>query len=309
MAGEDEDRSTRTPDDDELASKLARLTEEQQARYQREVQNTIDRNVEASEEYRLKLADTLLKDMPDREKTLEIRDLNSRQDQIAYIRDHERDRHDRPTPPNAPDREPPNHERNVPDPSSTAPPNRENSLEGKQPSGPSRDYSELQRTHRQVADLLKQGERPPATVMAPEQSAKPETAMLSKESLVIMLEHFPEIRREAGLPTTQSEINERAALAHMQDSDRQKLEHAHGPQPNMQQHRERDLLNHQHLAEQVGVQAKWIARHLKAQNSADAGKYNADSRRALHTAHFIYERRQHPGAAKNRSQETVHYME
>src|SRR5208282_1536373 len=113
MAGEDEDRSTRTPDDDELASKLARLTEEQQARYQREVQNTIDRNVEASEEYRLKLADTLLKDMPDRARNLEIRDLNSRQDQIAYMRDHGRERHDRPTPANAP-----NPERDVPDPSS-----------------------------------------------------------------------------------------------------------------------------------------------------------------------------------------------
>ena len=68
MADEDEDHAPNTPDDDELASKLARLTEEQQARYQREVQNTIDRNVEASEEYRLKLADTLLKEMPDREK-------------------------------------------------------------------------------------------------------------------------------------------------------------------------------------------------------------------------------------------------
>ncbi len=312
MADEDEDRSNRTPDDDELASKLARLTEEQQARYQREVQNTIDRNVEASEEYRLKLADTLLKDMPDREKNLEIRDLNSRQDQLAYWRDHERDRADRPMPATAPDREPPNHEPNVPNPSSTAQPNRENSLEGKQPRSPSHDYSELQRTHQQAADLLKQAERPPAATMAPEQSAKHETAMLSKESLAIMLEHFPEIRREAGLPTTQSEINERAALTHMQDSNRQKLEQAHAQAPSPQpdkQHAERNLLDHQHLAEQVGVQAKWIAEHLKAQSPAEAGKYKADSRRALQTAHFIYEQRQHSGAAKDRSQETARDIE
>ena len=93
--------------------------------------------------------------------------------------------------------------------------------------------------------------------------------MLSKERLVIMLEHFPEMRREANLPTTQSEMNERAALAHMQDADRTKLEQAHGSQPDRQQQDERNLLDHQHLAERQGVQAKWIALHLKAQNSPD----------------------------------------
>ncbi len=136
---------------------------------------------------------------------------------------------------------------------------------------------------------------------------KPETAMLSKESLAIMLEHFPEIRREAGIPTTQSEIDERAALARMQDSDRQKLEQAHAQTPSPQadkQHAERDLLDHQHLAEQVGVQAKWIAQHLNSRSPAEAGKYKAGSRRALHTAHFIYEQRQHSGAAKDRSRKT-----
>src|SRR5271157_3459614 len=123
MADEDEDRSPSTPDDDELASKLARLSEEQQARYQREVHNTVERNVEVSQEYRLKLADTLLKDLPARAKNLEIRDLNNRQAETKL-----------------PVQEPANPEPTVPNPASKAQPNPENSLEGKQPSGPSRDY-------------------------------------------------------------------------------------------------------------------------------------------------------------------------
>ena len=100
--------------------------------------------------------------------------------------------------------------------------------------------------------------------------------MLSKDQLITMIEHFPEIRREANILTTRSEINERAALAHMQDADRIKLEQAHGPQPDRQQQDERNLLDHQHLAEQAGVQAKWIALHLKAQNSPDAAQYGQD---------------------------------
>ena len=62
MAGGDEDNSPDDArDDDELANKLARLTEEQRTRYQTEVQNNIDRNAEASRDYRLSLASTLLK--------------------------------------------------------------------------------------------------------------------------------------------------------------------------------------------------------------------------------------------------------
>ncbi len=84
MTGGDEDNSPDDArDDDELASKLARLTEEQRTRYQTEVQNNIDRNAEASRDYRLSLASTLLKGFPAREESLEISELNRRQDQAA----------------------------------------------------------------------------------------------------------------------------------------------------------------------------------------------------------------------------------
>ncbi len=312
MAGGDEDNSPNDAhDEDELASKLTRLNEEQHALYRNQVENSLEQNGNVSREYQHRLAGCLLKNLPPPELSRELGELNRQEFQYTYWRDQPAaDKHAIQAAP--PVQEPASLERadakQIPAPQ----PALDNSLEGKLPNGPPRDYSELQRTHEQVAAQSKQAERPPENRKASPHSAQPETATLSKESLVVMLEHFPEIRREASLPTTQSEIDERAALAHMQDADRQKLEQAHAQAPSPQpdkQHAERDLLDHQHLAEQVGVQAKWIAQHLNAQDPAEAGKYNADSRRALRTAHNIYEQRQHPGAARNRSQETARGIE
>ena len=306
MTGGDEDNSPDDArDDDELASKLARLTEEQRTRYQTEVQNNIDRNAEASRDYRLSLANMLLKNFPAREESLEISELNRRQDQAAYQRDHPRAEPNRPGTTLPPIQEPPRLDRDSAPSPALSQPQPANSLDNKTPNAPPRDYSELQRTHEQVAEQLKQSGRQAANAEAPGQSAEPATAMLSKERLVIMLEHFPEMRREANLPTTQSEINERAALAHMQDADRTKLDQAHGPQPDRQQQDERNLLDHQHLAEQAGVQGKWIALHLKAQNSPDAAQYGDDARRAFQTARLTHEQRQNLRAGSDRAQDAV----
>ncbi len=301
MAGGDEDNSPNDAhDDDELANKLARLTEEQHALYRNQVDNSLEQNGNVSRRYQHKLADSLLKDLPPSELSRELGELNRQEFQYTYWRDQPAAaKHTIQTAP--PVQEPATPERagaeQIPPPR----PALNNPLEGKLPSGPPRDYSKLQLAHEEVAAQLKQANAQP--------SAEPATAMLSKDQLITMLEHFPEIRREANLPTTQSEIHERAALSHVQDADRIKLEQAHGAQPDLQQQHERNLLDHQHLAEQVGVQAKWIAQHLKAQDPAEAGKYNADSRRALRTSHNIYEQRQHPGAARNRTQETARGIE
>jgi len=310
MTGGDEDNSPDDAhDDDELASKLARLTEEQRTRYQTEVQNNIDRNAEASRNYRLRLASTLLKNFPAREESLEISELNRRQDQAAYQRDHPRAEPNRPGTILPPIQEPPRLDRDSAPSPALSQPQPANSLDNKTPNAPPRDYSELQRTHEQVAGHLKQSGRQAVSAEAPGQSVEPATAMLSKERLVIMLEHFPEMRREANLPTTQSEINERAALAHMQDIDRTKLEQTHGPQPDRQQQDERNLLDHQHLAEQAGVQGKWIALHLKAQNSPDAAQYGRDSRSAFQTARLTHEQRQNLRAGSGRDQDPAHGAE
>ncbi len=305
MAGGDEDNSPDDAhDDDELANKLARLTAEQHALYRNQVDSNFDLNGKVSRQYQHKLASSLLKNLTPGQLSIELKEHNRQEYQYHYWRDQSAaGKHAIQAAP--PVQEPASPERagagQIPAPQ----PALDNPLEGKHPSGPSRDYSELQRTHEQVAAQLKQAGVQPAGAQPPVPSAEPATAMLSKDQLITMLEHFPEIRREASLPTTQSEIDERAALAHMQDADRIKLEQAHGPQPDKHQQDERNLLDHQHLAEQAGVQGKWIARHLKAQDPAEAGKYNAGSRSALRTAHHIYEQRQHPGAASNRAQDAV----
>ncbi len=287
MADDEEDRPHGPADDEELTNQLARLNEEQQARYQTQVQNAIDRNVEASRQYRLKLAGILLKDMPDPAKNLEIRDLNRLQDQIAYRRDHERDEKDRAKQTTSPAQEPPVSERKDA-PSPVASSGLDNPLQGKNPHAQPRDYSELQRTHDQIAQQSKQAGYQPAAPKPHEQVAASAIDVLSKETLALMIEHFPEIRREANLLTTRGEIKERDELTRKQEADRIKLEQAHGAQPTPWQHEERNLLDHQHLAEQAGVQAKWIARHLEAQGSPDAARYKNDTFRAFETARHLY---------------------
>ena len=139
MTGGDEDNSPDDArDDDELASKLARLTEEQRTRYQTEVQNNIDRNAEADRDYRLSLASTLLKNFPAREEGLEIGQLNRRQDQAAYQRDHPRAEPNRPGSSPPPIQEPPRLDRDsAPSPASSQP-QPANSLDNKTPHGPPR---------------------------------------------------------------------------------------------------------------------------------------------------------------------------
>ncbi len=305
MAGGDEDNSPDDAhDDDELANKLARLTAEQHALYRNQVDNNFDLNGKVSRQYQHKLASSLLKNLTPGQLSIELKEHNRQEYQYHYWRDQPAaDKHAIQAAP--PVQEPATPERAGAEQIPAPQPAPGNPLEGKLPSGPPRDYSELQRTHEQVAAQLKQAGVQPAGAQPPVPSAEPATAMLSKDQLITMLEHFPEMRREANLPTMQSEINERAALAHMQDADRTKLEQAHGPQPDRQQQDERNLLDHQHLSEQAGVQGKWIALHLKAQNSPDAAQYGHDSRLAFQTARLTQEQRQNLRAGSDRVQDVV----
>lgn len=307
MADEDEGGSSGAQNDDELAKKLERLTEDQQARYDAHVHNTLDRNGEASRDYRLELANTLLKNLPDNWEARDIGELDRRQDQIAY----QRDQQTRPTQTKSPVQEAQAPERDAAQPSNTPQPKRDNTLEGKTPSGPPRDYSGLERTHEEVGQQSKQNDAQRVRRDRIQQPHEAQTAILSKESLVVMLEHFPEIRREANLGTSQSEIRERANLAGGQDAERLKFDQTHGDETNRtpQQHKERDLLDYQHLAEQVGTQAKWIARQLEAHRSPDAKTYKDDAFRAMYTARVVQNTRQNKHAGIDRSQQTGRVIE
>lgn len=291
MAGEDEDGPSGAENDGELAKKLGRLTEEQRERYDRQVQNP-DRTV--SRDYRLRLATTLLKNLPAHEEGREIGELNRQQAQIAW-----REEHDRRTQTKSPGQE--TRTQDAAPPSSTPQPKPANTLDGKTPNAPPRDYSVLERSHEEAGLHLRQAQ----TGGSDPVQRDAQTAVLSKEQLVTMIEHFPDIRREADLKTSPSEIRERADLARSQDAERMKFDQTHGDAANrtQQQHKERDLLDYQHLAQQAGVQSKWIARQLEARGSPDAAAYKTDAFSAMHTARAIQNQRQNQHAGASRSRE------
>ncbi len=303
MADADDDNSPDdTHDDDELASKLARLTEEQRTRYQTHVHNAIEQNAEVSEQYRLKLAGTLLKGLPTLQESWDISELNRRERDEAYLRDQRHDQ-ERAKLTASPGHEPAEPARDAAHPAAAAQPKLDNPMEGVRPNASPRDYSELQRTHERLAEHMKQAGAGRITPEPPGQAAELAAAIFSKEQLLLIIEHFPDIRREANLLTGQPEIRERDELARAQNTDRWELEKTLGSEPDPQELEKLDLLERQHLAEQVGVQAKWIAQQLKAQHAPDADQYSRDSRRAFQTARVIHEQRQKLGASIERAQD------
>jgi hypothetical protein len=292
MAGPDDNNPPNdTHNDDHLAEKLSRLSADQLALYRNHVEINHELNGRVSRVYELKLADALLKNLPANQLSHEVKELNRQESQYTYWRAQ-------------PDRAKPAKEapgsgrtsivsdQNAPRHMQQVELDRADPLKGKVPHAPLHDYSTLQATHEQLATSRKTDQLQPAAVKTHDPTSTPAAPLMSKDALSLMLEHFPEIRREANLPVTRAEIDERANLSRAQDADRQKLDQEHGTQPNQRQHTERNLLDHQHLAEQVGVQAKYIARQLKANGSPEAAHYDADARRAFHTARGIHEQRQ-----------------
>jgi hypothetical protein len=301
MADPDDNNSSNVTDtNDQLAEKLSRLSADQQALYRNQVDLNHERNGRVSRDYQLKLADSLLKNLTNNELGREIHELNRQEDQYTYWRNQTNTEKSAKEATQAIQMLTAA-EQSGPHQIQATKADRPNTLDGKKPSSQSHDYSALQHTHDQIAQQLSLAPRQTAPSKTAEQTADPAAAIQSKQHFALMIEHFPDIRREANLPTTQGEIRERADLDRAQDADRDKLDQAHGAQPNRRELQERDLLDHQHLAEQVGVQAKWIANHLKSRGSPDAEQYSKDSRQAFDTARQIHAQRQKLGAEIDRS--------
>jgi hypothetical protein len=291
--GDEEHSPDGTRDDDELAGKLARLNEDQKTRYDVRLQNFIDRNDEAGRDYRLKLAGALLKQLQAGEEAREIGELDRREQQRLWARDQTRDGQSRSKQALPPAQEAQD-KADGPKPSAAPQAKPGDELEGRIPEAPPRDYSALQRLHEGTPP--KAGERPSVTPGPGKSSPETAAPLLSRESLAIMIEHFPDIRREANLLIGPSEIRERAELARRQNAEQVKLDRTGATQFGPLRHEERDLLDHQHLAEQAGLQAKWIAKQLRAKGSPDADDYDAEARAAMRTGRVVQEQRQRPGA-------------
>ena len=149
---------------------------------------------------------------------------------------------------------------------------------------PKQDYGELHRTHEQVAAQLKQNP-------------------LSKEQLQEMEQRYADVRTAGKLEPTRTEIGERAKMIAMQGQLTKQLESDHGQDPDApQQKQERALLDHQHLAEKVGFEARWIAQHLRKQGTPEES-YESEARSIHQTARQVHEQRQNLGASVDRGQE------
>lgn len=122
---------------------------------------------------------------------------------------------------------------------------------------------------------------------APEQASKAtahsqpaaEPHLVPADNLQKMLKEYETIRETNTLRPVQLENNHRATLADRQAAERQELQERHEAQPHPRQPELRRLLNHQHLAERVSLEA-----HLLGQGLRDNDPELAQ--RLSHEAHY-----------------------
>jgi hypothetical protein len=272
--------------EDLLAKRLALLSDEQRQNYQTHVNNAIEAHgCEASVEFKLGIAGTYLQELIPREEAIQIRN---------YIRDeHDRAYSDRHRPNrerirakldgrdpavsnrHAPDQAAQNqHTQNQPSPERAADP-----MQGMRPSVAQRDYTELKKTHEQVAQRLA------AEVESP-------TASLSKEQLEDMSKRFADIREAQKLGRSPAELREIAELARMHTKARENMDRVHGPEPSPQQNQQRELLDRQYLAQRVGVEGRWLGQDLRRKLLPGAERCEQEARRAHHAGRQFHQQRQ-----------------
>jgi hypothetical protein len=273
-----------------LTKRLALLSNEQRQQYQNHVNNATEAHAcEVSLEFRLGLTKTYLQGLPPRVEAIQISD---------YIKDESArvDRHndrvrqeiiraklagidpaarDHPTHDQSAAKRPAQNQPAHDQPS----PERVDPMQGMRPRVAQRDYSELKKTHEQVAQRLA------AEVESP-------TASLSKEQLEDMSKRFAEVREAHKLERSRAELREIADLSRMQTKARENLDNVHGPEPDPQQKQQRELLDHQHLAERVGVEGRWLGQDLRRKKLPGAERCEHESRHAHHAGREFHEQRQ-----------------
>ena len=265
---------------EEIAKKYARLNDEQRQEFHKSVNRVIEKNGEVSDQHRLAVANTLLQPLRGIEQQRQIKEAERREEQRAFWNDLRRQHEPQGAIKQAQPRLSP--VRQGGDQATPDPAKHDSLMAGVRPSGAHRNYAELKKTHQQVASALKQDDGPAAA----------QQYELSKEHLQGMLDHYEALRRTGNISPTPEEMRERDDVFRLQQTSCVELEQKHGPHPNAHQQEERKLMDHQHLAEQVGVEARWMAQHLRKQQAPGAETYESDARRAFHTARITHERRQ-----------------
>jgi hypothetical protein len=282
---------------EEVAKKYARLNDEQRQDFHKSVNRVIEKNGEVSDQHRLAVANTLLQPLRGIDQRRQIKEAERREEQRAFWNDlrceHEPQGAIKQAQPQA------GPVRQGGDQATPGPAKHDSLMAGVRPSGAHRNYAELKKTHQQVASALKQDDGPAAA----------QQYELSKEHLQGMLDHYEALRRTGNISPTPEEMRERDDVSRLQQTSCVELEQKHGPHPNAHQQEERKLMDHQHLAEQVGVEARWMAQHLRKQQAPGAETCESDARRAFHTARITHERRQNLGRGPDRAQETTRIVQ
>ena len=265
---------------EELAKKLAQLSDEKRQKYEVHVHNAIDAHGTASHDYRLGLAKTFLQGLPPSEEGRQISDYNDRERKRAYADAQRLERaqtgRDQAAPEPTSGRQP--------EPAAPA----LDPMQGVRANGPQRDYGKLQKTQDEAAQRS--------------QSPDAATAVLSRQQLQEMSERYAEVRKAGNLQPTPPELRERNDLAKRHSLIAEKMDRAHGT-PDAQLTQQRALLDHQHLAERVGVEARLIGQRLRNQSVPGADIYEREGRSALHTARVLHQQRQNLVSGIDRAQQ------
>jgi hypothetical protein len=273
-----------------LTKRLALLSDEQRQHYQNKVDFATEAHAcEASLEFRLGLTKTYLQGLPPRAEAMQISDY-IKDESKRVDRDNDRARQeiiraklagidpavrDHPAQ-NQPDQKrPAENQPNYDQPS----PEHADPMQGMRPSVAERDYTELKKTHEQVAQRLSAEAHSPTTP-------------LTKEQLKDISKRFAEVREAHDLQRSSAELSELKDLAQVQKQSREKLYRAPGPEPDPQQKQERELLGRQHLAERVGVEGRWLGQDLRRKKLPGAERCEQEARHAHYAGRQFHQQRQ-----------------
>ncbi len=269
-----------------LAKKLASLSEEKRWNYEGRADAAIQSNGSASFQYRSDLVRTLERGLPSREESIELNDHRRREDERVFERSRSVD--------HTPQAKRQDDEPLTPSPDSEASrPQTGDPMEGVKPHGPPRDYDTLRQTRETVAAETRgrrEGEKG--------QAGSP----LSREELQQMADRYGEIRKAEGIEPTPGELRERDGLLKMQAESRAKLARQEGRDSDARDARGA-LLEHQQLAERVGLEAQSLTRHMRRQGDPRADSFDNDARRIQQTGLSVYRQRQSLERGEDRVQE------
>ncbi len=228
---------------------------------------------------------TLAKGLPSREETIELNDHLRNEEERVFLQNRSVDRDPQAAQPGiGPPTGSPVTEASR---TQTGDP-----MEGVRPHGPPRDYDELRQTRGTPAGTRGRREGEKGQVGSP----------LSREELQQMADRYGEIRKAEGIEPTPSELRERDGLLKVQAEGRAKLARQEGRDSDARDARGA-LLEHQQLAERVGLEAQSLTRHMRRQGDPRAESFDNDARRIQQTGLSVYRQRQSLERGEDRVQE------